>query len=140
MGVQHQVIIGLLAAIFLIGPISAELYERNCSMNTDGRTLSCYTCMGRDMKNCEHGLTCCSGSCFKLVDREHDMIVKGCTNGDEEDASMKIRTLDMQLYWVNNEKVTGQSFFCKGKDFCNTSPVPLLITSVAIVPLLRYFL
>ncbi|VDM75950.1 unnamed protein product [Strongylus vulgaris] len=120
-----------------ITSVSGELHEKNCSANEDGRTLSCYTCMGRDMKNCRHGLTCCSGSCFKLVDEEHDMIVKGCTNNDEEDASMKVRTLEMQLYWVNNEKVKGQAFFCKGTDFCNDSSVLSLITSFAIVPLLR---
>lgn len=100
--------------------------------------MSCYTCMGRDDDNCMHGLTCCKGSCFKLVDEgernceplleksgggeksadqkraggvgfsEHQMIVKGCTNDDEEDASMKVRTLNMALYWVNNEKVKGE--------------------------------
>ncbi|VDO54059.1 unnamed protein product [Haemonchus placei] len=86
----------------------AGVEEKNCSTNTDGRTMSCYTCMGRDMENCMHGVTCCKGSCFKLVDEEHDMIVKGCTNDDEEDASMKVRTLDMGLYWVNNEKVKGK--------------------------------
>ncbi|KAK6752836.1 hypothetical protein RB195_003937 [Necator americanus] len=126
----------LLMTLFSI--VSGKLYQRNCSANTDGRTLSCYTCMGRDMENCMHGLTCCGGSCFKLIDEEHDMVVKGCTNDDEEDASMKIRTLDMTLYWSNNEKVKGQSFFCQGTDFCNDSPVISFISSIIIVPLLRF--
>ncbi|KHJ82285.1 hypothetical protein OESDEN_18023 [Oesophagostomum dentatum] len=93
--------------------------------------------MGRDMDNCMHGRTCCSGSCFKLVDKEHDMIVKGCTSDDEEDASMKVRKLDMSLYWVNNEKVKGQSFFCKGSDFCNDSPISKFASSIAVLLLLR---
>lgn len=93
--------------------------------------------MGRDDDNCMHGLTCCKGSCFKLVDEEHQMIVKGCTNDDEEDASMKVRTLNMALYWVNNEKVKGQSFFCKGRDFCNVSPTLSLFSSVASLLVLR---
>ncbi|PIO70004.1 hypothetical protein TELCIR_08153 [Teladorsagia circumcincta] len=99
--------------------------------------MSCYTCMGRDMENCMHGLTCCKGSCFKLVDEEHDMIVKGCTNDDEEDASMKVRTLDTGLYWVNHEKVKGQSFFCKGSDFCNDSPMLSMFSSLIMPLLLR---
>lgn len=33
--------------------------------------------------------------------------MKGCTNEDQEDGSMKKRTLDVKLYWVNDEKVTG---------------------------------
>ncbi|VDL65816.1 unnamed protein product [Nippostrongylus brasiliensis] len=48
--------------------VSGGVVDRNCSLNTDGRTMSCYTCMGRDLENCLHGLTCCKGSCFKLVD------------------------------------------------------------------------
>ncbi|RCN47141.1 hypothetical protein ANCCAN_06867 [Ancylostoma caninum] len=102
--------------------------------------------MGRDMENCMHGLTCCSGSCFKLIDEEHDMVVKGCTSDDEEDASMKVRTLDMPLYWVNNEKVKGgleflgQSYFCKGGDFCNDSSMLSFFSSIGVVPLLRLLL
>ncbi|EPB75838.1 hypothetical protein ANCCEY_05078 [Ancylostoma ceylanicum] len=130
----------LIGTLSLIASVSGELHQRNCSTNTDGRTLSCYTCMGRDMENCMHGLTCCSGSCFKLVDEEHDMIVKGCTSDDEEDASMKVRTLDMTLYWVNNEKVKGQSYFCKGTEFCNDSSMLSFISSIAVVPVLRLFL
>ncbi|VDM57904.1 unnamed protein product [Angiostrongylus costaricensis] len=119
--------------------VSGEVIEKNCSLNTDGRTMACYTCMGRDMANCLHGITCCKGSCFKLIDAdhadsnefadegqqwdqvmildklkkriiiEHDMVVKGCTNDDEEDASMKVRTLNVGLYWVYQEKVKGKS-------------------------------
>ncbi|KAJ1362355.1 hypothetical protein KIN20_021880 [Parelaphostrongylus tenuis] len=117
--------------------ISGEVLEKNCSLNTDGRTMACYTCMGRDMANCMHGITCCKGSCFKLIDEEHDMVLKGCTNDDEEDASMKVRTLNVGLYWAYHEKVKGQSFFCKGSDFCNDGSLLSLLTSVAIVPLLR---
>uniref|UniRef100_A0A7I4YRH5 DUF2769 domain-containing protein n=1 Tax=Haemonchus contortus TaxID=6289 RepID=A0A7I4YRH5_HAECO len=118
----------------------AGVEEKNCSTNTDGRTMSCYTCMGRDMENCMHGKTCCKGSCFKLVDEEHDMIVKGCTNDDEEDASMKVRTLDMGLYWVKNEKVKGQSFFCKGSDFCNETPALSMFSSLITALLLRFII
>uniref|UniRef100_A0A0K0DIT9 Gnk2-homologous domain-containing protein n=1 Tax=Angiostrongylus cantonensis TaxID=6313 RepID=A0A0K0DIT9_ANGCA len=89
--------------------VSGEVIEKNCSLNTDGRTMACYTCMGRDMANCLNGITCCKGSCFKLIDAEHNMIVKGCTNDDEEDASMKVRTLNVGLYWVYQEKVKGES-------------------------------
>lgn len=38
----------------------------NCT-EKDG-SKACYTCMGRDMENCETGTVCCSGSCFKLID------------------------------------------------------------------------
>ncbi|KIH67145.1 hypothetical protein ANCDUO_02526 [Ancylostoma duodenale] len=68
------------------------------------------------------------------------MIVKGCTSDDEEDASMKVRTLDMALYWVNNEKVKGQSYFCKGGDFCNDSSMLSFTSSIAVVSLLRLLL
>lgn len=33
--------------------------------------------------------------------------MKGCTNEDQEDGSMKRRTFDIKLYWVRNEKITG---------------------------------
>lgn len=36
--------------------------------------------------------------------------MKGCTNEDQEDGSMKRRTFDIRLYWANNEKVTGMLF------------------------------
>lgn len=37
--------------------------------------------------------------------------MKGCTNEDQEDGSMKRRTFDIRLYWVHNEKVTGIPIF-----------------------------
>ncbi|CAJ0952815.1 unnamed protein product, partial [Mesorhabditis belari] len=108
-----------------------EKQLRNCSDQKDGRTLSCYTCLGRDLENCEHGLSCCKGSCFKLVDKKHDVIIKGCTVANEEDASMKMRTLSVPLYWAKDEFVTGESYFCKSQDYCNgvssTSPYFLLL-------------
>ncbi|VDP18574.1 unnamed protein product [Onchocerca flexuosa] len=77
----------------------------NCTVK--GGANACYTCMGRDMENCETGTVCCSGSCFKLIDEKHDLIMKGCTNEDQEDGSMKRKTFDIRLYWAQNEKVTG---------------------------------
>uniref|UniRef100_A0A1I7XJ58 Secreted protein n=1 Tax=Heterorhabditis bacteriophora TaxID=37862 RepID=A0A1I7XJ58_HETBA len=103
---SHSLVFQLLI-VMLFGLVSGEILQKNCSENTDGRSLSCYTCLGRDQINCERGLTCCMGSCFKLVDLDHDLIVKGCVNEDEEDASMKVRTLDINLYWANGEKVKG---------------------------------
>ncbi|VDM39039.1 unnamed protein product [Toxocara canis] len=91
--------------------------EYNCSVK-DG-THACYTCMGRDMVNCETGTVCCNGSCFKLVDEQHSLIMKGCTSDEEEDGSMKRKTLDVRLYWSNDERVTGETFYCKGSDYCN---------------------
>ncbi|WKY06841.1 hypothetical protein Q1695_006767 [Nippostrongylus brasiliensis] len=131
---EHHIV---LLAAFCAVVVSGGVVDRNCSLNTDGRTMSCYTCMGRDLENCLHGLTCCKGSCFKLVDDEHEMIVKGCTNADEEDASMKVRTLNMGLYWVNDEKVKGQSYFCKGSDFCNSTPELSLLSSLSSALVLR---
>lgn len=39
---------------------------------------------------------------------EHNVIVKGCVNNKEEDASMKVRELNVPLYWANKEKVKGE--------------------------------
>ncbi|KAF1750470.1 hypothetical protein GCK72_017020 [Caenorhabditis remanei] len=90
--------------------------------------------MGRDMENCQSGLTCCKGACFKLEDIKHNVIVKGCVNNREEDASMKVRELNVPLYWANKEKVKGESFFCTGKHFCNqTSRVSLLASFLSVV-------
>lgn len=45
---------------------------------------------------------------------EHNVIVKGCVNNREEDASMKVRELNVPLYWANKEKVKGESLnYCK---------------------------
>lgn len=79
--------------------------------------------MGRDMSNCETGTVCCGGACYKLVDEKHNLIMKGCTNEDEEDGSMKRKTLNVKLYWVRNEKVTGKAYYCKGSEYCNASSV-----------------
>uniref|UniRef100_A0A8R1HQH4 Uncharacterized protein n=1 Tax=Caenorhabditis japonica TaxID=281687 RepID=A0A8R1HQH4_CAEJA len=89
--------------------------------------------MGRDMENCKSGLTCCQGACFKLEDIKHNVIVKGCVNNKEEDASMKVRELNVPLYWANKEKVKGESFFCAGKDFCNQSSQLSFIASMLSV-------
>ena len=34
--------------------------------------------------------------------------MKGCVNNREEDASMKVRELNVPLYWANKEKVKGE--------------------------------
>ncbi|EGT37581.1 hypothetical protein CAEBREN_13970 [Caenorhabditis brenneri] len=107
--------------------ISETLAATNCT--TKGE-ISCYSCMGRDMENCQSGLTCCKGACFKLEDIKHNVIVKGCVNNREEDASMKVRELNVPLYWANKEKVKGESFFCTGKDFCNETSRASLFASV----------
>ncbi|PAV63824.1 hypothetical protein WR25_03232 [Diploscapter pachys] len=101
---------------------SCLAHQLNCTENKSGRSLACYTCMGRDMMSCETGLTCCKGACFKLEDIKHNLIVKGCVNSNEEDGSMKRRKLDVPLYWANNEHAEGNSYFCKGTDFCNYTP------------------
>ncbi|VDK30452.1 unnamed protein product [Gongylonema pulchrum] len=101
--------------IFILSYVVEE--KVNCTQR-DG-AYACYTCMGRDMDNCETGTVCCRGACFKLVDKKHNLITKGCTNDDQEDGSMKRKTLDVQLYWVHNEKVTGEAYYCKGSDYCN---------------------
>ncbi|CAB3398450.1 unnamed protein product [Caenorhabditis bovis] len=114
--------------------LASLLAAANCAANcTSKGEFSCFSCMGRDMENCESGLTCCQGACFKLEDIKHNVIVKGCVNTKEEDASMKVRELQVPLYWANKELVKGESYFCTGKDFCNSSPtlssIILAITS-----------
>ncbi|EFO98884.1 hypothetical protein CRE_19667 [Caenorhabditis remanei] len=110
---------------------SETLASTNCTIKGE---ISCYSCMGRDMENCQSGLTCCKGACFKLEDIKHNVIVKGCVNNREEDASMKVRELNVPLYWANKEKVKGESFFCTGKHFCNqTSRVSLLASFLSVV-------
>ncbi|EFO28026.1 hypothetical protein LOAG_00469 [Loa loa] len=54
------------------------------------------------------------------ISKQHNLIMKGCTNEDQEDGSMKRRTFDIRLYWARNEKVTGEAYYCKGSDYCNT--------------------
>uniref|UniRef100_A0A915BHR9 Secreted protein n=2 Tax=Parascaris univalens TaxID=6257 RepID=A0A915BHR9_PARUN len=105
--------------------------EYNCTAKEG--TQACYTCMGRDMENCEMGTVCCSGSCFKLVDEKHDLIMKGCTNEHQEDGSMKRKTLDVKLYWVHDEKVTGETFYCKGSDYCNTASSYIFASSAVLL-------
>ncbi|KAF8374784.1 hypothetical protein PRIPAC_81213 [Pristionchus pacificus] len=133
-----RILLSSLLFLSIAEMVSAEMYQPNCTDNKDGRKLACYSCMGRDMENCDWGLTCCKGSCFKLIDNDHELIVKGCTNGGEEDASMKVRELDVKLYWDKNAKVKGESYFCKGTEFCNSSPSSLF--SLLFVPLIARLL
>ncbi|CAD6199730.1 unnamed protein product [Caenorhabditis auriculariae] len=105
----------------------------NCSVSGE---LSCFSCMGRDMENCRSGLTCCKGACFKLQDLVHNVMVKGCVDTKEEDASMKVRELNVPLYWADNEKVKGESFFCNSKDFCNSAlrqDISLIFAAISLV-------
>uniref|UniRef100_A0A1I8ADI2 Protein Diedel-like n=1 Tax=Steinernema glaseri TaxID=37863 RepID=A0A1I8ADI2_9BILA len=108
----------------------------NCSANAAGASLTCYTCMGRDMTDCDSGRVCCKGSCFKLIDEDHDLIVKGCTEEEQEDGSMKKRELDVKLYWAEGEKVRGESYFCNKEDLCNVQVVPILTFPIALFSLL----
>ncbi|CAI4225883.1 unnamed protein product [Auanema sp. JU1783] len=120
--------ISLQAILFL--SFAVLISAQNCSRNKDGRTLECYTCLGRDMENCNKGSTCCKGSCFKLIDVEHNLIIKGCNEGKEEDASMKVRELAVPLYWSKNENVKGESYFCSSKAFCNESATKFHILAI----------
>ncbi|CAG9535215.1 unnamed protein product [Cercopithifilaria johnstoni] len=119
-----------LLILFYLGISNAVETMVNCTLKNG--TNACYTCMGRDMENCETGTVCCSGSCFKLIDKKHNLIMKGCTNEDQEDGSMKRRTLDIRLYWVRNEKVLGETYYCKGSDYCNAG-------STQFIPSLFYY-
>uniref|UniRef100_A0A914WT75 Uncharacterized protein n=1 Tax=Plectus sambesii TaxID=2011161 RepID=A0A914WT75_9BILA len=115
--------------------------EVNCSakMGKDKTaTLSCYTCMGRDSENCDWGNVCCKGSCFKLIDEEHDIIAKGCTNEEHEIGSMRIQDTKVHLYWSKNETLKGEMYYCKGKDYCNggssvVSSVVMLLVTLAVL-------
>uniref|UniRef100_A0A0R3S106 TIL domain-containing protein n=1 Tax=Elaeophora elaphi TaxID=1147741 RepID=A0A0R3S106_9BILA len=84
----------------ILGISNAAETVVNCTEKAG--TNACYTCMGRDMENCETGTVCCSGACFKLIDEKHNLIMKGCTNEDQEDGSMKRRTFDIRLYWAKH--------------------------------------
>ncbi|KAK6111253.1 putative integral membrane protein [Brugia pahangi] len=114
--------------LFYLGISNAIETVVNCTEKSG--TNACYTCMGRDMENCQTGTVCCSGACFKLIDEKHNLIMKGCTNEDQEDGSMKRRTFDIRLYWVRNEKVTGEAFYCKGSDYCNATSIKFIPSSL----------
>ncbi|CAJ0587812.1 unnamed protein product, partial [Mesorhabditis spiculigera] len=132
--------------LFIVSELIALAYAQlptqtpvvTCADRKDGRNLSCYTCMGRDLQNCASGLACCSGSCFKLIDKKHEVVLKGCTLANEEDASMKVRTLPVPLYWTKGEKVEGESYFCKSGDFCNEAPVSKWFLSTAALVLTKF--
>ncbi|CAI5450422.1 unnamed protein product [Caenorhabditis angaria] len=111
-------------------PLNTVSPAQNCSA-TKG-AFSCYTCMGRDMQNCNWGTTCCKGACYKLEDVAHNLIIKGCVPTREEDASMKVRTLETKLYWTQNEKVKGESFFCNQGDYCNSASTVISMISMLL--------
>ncbi|KAK0398429.1 hypothetical protein QR680_002586 [Steinernema hermaphroditum] len=121
--------IALLSFVLLANAVIAWDTRYNCSANTEGASLTCYTCMGRDMTDCDSG----RGSCFKLIDKVHDLIVKGCTEEDQEDGSMKKRELDVKLYWADNEKVRGESYFCNKEDLCNSQITATLAFSLTLI-------
>ncbi|KAK0398425.1 hypothetical protein QR680_002586 [Steinernema hermaphroditum] len=125
--------IALLSFVLLANAVIAWDTRYNCSANTEGASLTCYTCMGRDMTDCDSGRVCCKGSCFKLIDKVHDLIVKGCTEEDQEDGSMKKRELDVKLYWADNEKVRGESYFCNKEDLCNSQITATLAFSLTLI-------
>ncbi|VDK18222.1 unnamed protein product, partial [Anisakis simplex] len=122
------------ACVYASGYCECIDKEYNCSLQAG--THACYTCMGRDMENCDRETVCCPGSCFKLVDEKHALIMKGCTKEDQEDGSMKRRTLDVKLYWVNDEKVTGETFYCKGSDYCNDGSHTMISSMIFITAMI----
>ncbi|TMS38012.1 hypothetical protein L596_004828 [Steinernema carpocapsae] len=125
----------LFVVAVVLGSGSAADASYNCSTNTKGATLTCFTCMGRDMTECDTGRVCCKGSCFKLIDEEHELIVKGCTEEEQEDGSMKRRELDVKLYWAEGEKVKGESYFCNKDDLCNSQTEPTITVPVVVATL-----
>lgn len=118
--------------VFLVGafmlctmPTGTEAVTKkvvNCSAGEGfdkAANLSCYTCLGRDMNNCDWGNVCCKGSCYKLVDEEHGLIAKGCSDALEEDGSMKRRSSAVKLYWAENEAIKDEAYYCSSEQFCN---------------------
>jgi hypothetical protein len=92
--------------------------------------VKCHVCMGRDSDNCVYGEANCPGYCYKVVDKGHDLIAKGCTT--EKDLPTNTEVADwapiphIKLYWTNkNEKgerehISGRSYFCTSA-FCNAA-------------------
>ena len=124
----------LIASVALVacftGVASADMFNPNCTANKE-RPLACYSCLGRDFLNCNWGLTCCKGSCFKLIDTKHQLIVKGCVSKEEKDRSMTYREdLPIRLYWANDERVEGEAYYCNKGDRCNAATT---VSSVATI-------
>uniref|UniRef100_A0A0N5AH35 Secreted protein n=1 Tax=Syphacia muris TaxID=451379 RepID=A0A0N5AH35_9BILA len=98
------------AAVFIVvsfvvfGTSYGYITQPNC---TEKNKIACYVCFGESLAECESEETvCCTGACFKLVDKDHQIILKGCTPDQEEDGSMKIRSYDVKV--KNDEVVKGE--------------------------------
>uniref|UniRef100_A0A914WEH3 Uncharacterized protein n=1 Tax=Plectus sambesii TaxID=2011161 RepID=A0A914WEH3_9BILA len=106
----------------------------NCSASVDedaSATLLCHTCMGGDSEGCNGGATCCTGSCFKLIDEEHDIVARGCRNESQEDGSVSSWVTNVKLYWGNNELLQGRAYYCNNENYCNRGSS--LIASVILL-------
>jgi len=147
----------LLSAVLVFTAISLthcvdDIHDVDCAMNanagggkhkdSDGTTpFSCYSCLGRDLDNCESGQTCCQTACYKLVDERHSLIAKGCwdkgtdkVKDTPENESARTYKTDVELPWepkVDNkpQHIKGLAHYCNTK-FCNSATRPLaLVTS-----------
>jgi hypothetical protein len=96
---------------------------------TKGREFSCHSCLGRDWDNCETGQTCCKTACFKIEDKKHAIIAKGCWAEQTDDIkqvpkddSARSYKTDVQLPWANNEllggRASGGDVFTDRPDMC----------------------
>ncbi|VDD94900.1 unnamed protein product, partial [Enterobius vermicularis] len=119
----------LIFNLCLNGLTFAVISQPNC---TAKNKFACYVCLGESLTDCRSEETvCCSGACYKLVDIEHQVILKGCTPDKEEDGSMKIRSYDVRVR--NDEPVKGQTFFCNEGEYCNGVRLPNLHNAIWII-------
>ncbi|KRY18114.1 hypothetical protein T12_1654 [Trichinella patagoniensis] len=90
------------------------------SVSENGAPFRCYTCLGRDFDNCQSGSVQCAGTCWKIIDQEHELIAKGCTAEQKEDGTEEQNlNTRVQLPWTKDlETIRGVIYYCTG-DFCN---------------------
>ncbi|KRX26707.1 hypothetical protein T07_1227 [Trichinella nelsoni] len=135
-----------LSGLFLLPVFCAESSAATTtSVSENGAPFRCYTCLGRDFDNCQSGSVQCAGTCWKIIDQEHELIAKGCTAEQKEDgAEEQNLNTRVQLPWTKDlETIQGVIYYCTG-DFCNGArelsiAVPLLGFSLMLIYLTGQF-
>ncbi|KRZ72981.1 PiggyBac transposable element-derived protein 4 [Trichinella papuae] len=106
--------------MYILPVLCAESSDTTTSVSENGTPFRCYTCLGRDFDNCQSGSVHCAGSCWKIIDHDHELIAKGCTAQQREDGTVDQNlNTRVQLPWTKDlETIHGVIYYCTG-DFCN---------------------
>ncbi|KAL1246259.1 PiggyBac transposable element-derived protein [Trichinella spiralis] len=94
-----------LSGLFLLPVFCAEssAATTTTSVSENGAPFRCYTCLGRDFDNCQSGSVQCAGTCWKIIDQEHELIAKGCTAEQKEDGTEEQNlNTRVQLPWTKD--------------------------------------